>query len=207
MTEHLEQSPPIIIVDRWSMTRVGLRTILEEWNFCPVVPVADWNGLAAWHGRAIALLIVGTGQAGDGLDHYVLRIRRNFPGVPVVFLCDRQPALHLALARKLRVNGCLFRQSDECAIRAVVSVALTGDIHYPRVDGAAAGDGPACHDFSVLSTRELAILRLLLRGQRNKEIARGLCLSEKTVSAHKLAALRKLNVKSVLHVRPPDETI
>lgn len=48
-------------------------------------------------------------------------------------------------------------------------------------------------------------MQLLRRGQRNKEIARGLCLSEKTVSAHKLAALRKLKVASVLHVRPPDE--
>lgn len=207
MTEHLELNPPIILVDRWSMTRVGLRTVLEGLNFCPVVPVADWNGLATWHGKAIALLIIGTGQEADGLDHYVLRIRRNFPSVPVVFLCDRQPTLHLTLARKLRVNGCLFRQSDERTIRAVVSVALTGDIHYPRVDGDAAAESSTCHDLSVLSTRELAVLRLLLRGQRNKEIARVLCLSEKTVSAHKLAAFRKLKVVSVLHVRPPDETI
>ncbi|MCP1713774.1 DNA-binding NarL/FixJ family response regulator [Kerstersia gyiorum] len=205
MTEILDPNPPILIVDRWSMTRVGLRTVLEKWNLCPVVPVADWNGLAAWHGQSIALLIVGTSQAGEGLDHYVLRIRRNFPSVPVVFLCDKQPTLHLALARKLKVNGCLFRHTDERTIRAVVSVALTGDTHYPRVDGDTATDDPACHDFSVLSTRELAIMRLLLRGQRNKEIARGLCLSEKTVSAHKLAALRKLKVTSVLHVRPPDE--
>jgi DNA-binding NarL/FixJ family response regulator len=55
----------------------------------------------------------------------------------------------------------------------------------------------ACNRGRNLSPRELLILALLLKGAPNTGIARMLGISEKTVSQHKVNAMRKLDVKHV----------
>ena len=47
----------------------------------------------------------------------------------------------------------------------------------------------------LLSVREREILQLVAEGQGNQQIAQQLCLSVKTVEAHKAHIMRKLNVK------------
>lgn len=51
--------------------------------------------------------------------------------------------------------------------------------------------------FKKLSTREIEVLSLLSRGQRNKEIAQALKINEKTVSTYKTRLLKKLNVDNI----------
>jgi DNA-binding NarL/FixJ family response regulator len=193
--------PPIVIVDRWSTARIGLRSVLCEWWKCAVLEVADLQELSALRGTALSLLIIGTDPITTGLDHVVQRLRRSFPAVPLVLWCSEAQDIHLEMARRLGLNGCLFRTSDLRTIRAVVSVALTGDCHYPRCPPGKS------HDLSVLGPRELVVLRWVMHGLRNKEIADRLCLSEKTVSAHKQRALRKLGITSAWHLRPSVEPL
>jgi DNA-binding CsgD family transcriptional regulator len=47
-----------------------------------------------------------------------------------------------------------------------------------------------------LSSRELEIVQLVLRGKRSKEIALALGISEKTVFTHRSRAYRKLSLRS-----------
>ncbi|NNG10868.1 MAG: response regulator transcription factor [Arenibacter sp.] len=52
--------------------------------------------------------------------------------------------------------------------------------------------------FRKLSTREVEVLKLLASGKRNKEVAQGLNLNEKTVSTYKARLMRKLNVDNLV---------
>jgi len=52
--------------------------------------------------------------------------------------------------------------------------------------------------FRKLSTREVEVLKLLASGKRNKEVALGLDLNEKTVSTYKARLMRKLNVDNIV---------
>jgi DNA-binding NarL/FixJ family response regulator len=52
--------------------------------------------------------------------------------------------------------------------------------------------------FRKLSTREVEVLKLLASGKRNKEVAEGLNLNEKTVSTYKARLMRKLNVDNMV---------
>jgi DNA-binding NarL/FixJ family response regulator len=52
--------------------------------------------------------------------------------------------------------------------------------------------------FRKLSTREIEVLKLLASGKRNKEVAEGLNLNEKTVSTYKARLMRKLNVDNLV---------
>jgi DNA-binding CsgD family transcriptional regulator len=51
-------------------------------------------------------------------------------------------------------------------------------------------------DFSILSSRELEIVRYLLQGRRVAQIAKGLFLSPNTVRSHLKSVFRKLGVHS-----------
>ncbi len=52
--------------------------------------------------------------------------------------------------------------------------------------------------FRKLSTREIEVLKLLASGKRNKEVALGLNLNEKTVSTYKARLMKKLNVDNLV---------
>ncbi|MBT8284737.1 MAG: response regulator transcription factor [Flavobacteriaceae bacterium] len=52
--------------------------------------------------------------------------------------------------------------------------------------------------FRKLSTREVEVLKLLASGKRNKDVAEGLNLNEKTVSTYKSRLMKKLNVDNLV---------
>ena len=52
--------------------------------------------------------------------------------------------------------------------------------------------------FRKLSTREVEVLKMLASGKRNKEVAEGLHLNEKTVSTYKARLMKKLNVDNMV---------
>ncbi len=52
--------------------------------------------------------------------------------------------------------------------------------------------------FRKLSTREVEVLKMLASGKRNKEVALGLHLNEKTVSTYKARLMKKLNVDNMV---------
>jgi DNA-binding NarL/FixJ family response regulator len=55
-------------------------------------------------------------------------------------------------------------------------------------------------DLSPLTSRELAVARLVAAGKTNKEVARELAITERTVKAHLGAAFEKLKVRDRLHL-------
>ena len=50
--------------------------------------------------------------------------------------------------------------------------------------------------YGTLSSREIEVLKLIVEGKRNVEIAQELKLSQKTISTYKTRLMKKLNVKN-----------
>src|SRR5207302_4983988 len=93
---------------------------------------------------------------------------------------DVTPELLINAIRRV-VNGALFL-SPNIAESLALRVALQDDI-------------APLH--KRLSRRELAVFGMLADGQTINDIAQRLTLSAKTVSAHKLNVLRKLNMRTI----------
>jgi DNA-binding NarL/FixJ family response regulator len=66
--------------------------------------------------------------------------------------------------------------------------------HFQR-GGASAGSGSSEID-SLLSSREIEVLRLLTEGLTDREIAGALSISPRTVESHVSSLLRKLGVRN-----------
>lgn len=71
-------------------------------------------------------------------------------------------------------------------------VAHTGPVDRPAADAAAAEPAEPL----ILTERELEVLAAVVRGDRNKEIARDLGVTERTVKAHLTNVYNKLGVDS-----------
>ena len=91
-------------------------------------------------------------------------------------------------------------QSEDSMVRALLQLQqhshahgrhLPQNMNHPYM----ANTSPS--DPNGLSTREIEVLTLIVRGLTNKEIADRLCISTTTVISHRKNIMEKLNVRSV----------
>lgn len=87
------------------------------------------------------------------------------------------------------LGAVLMRQLVLATSRSLSSVPVA----------AAANNRPPV-DLSQLTSRELAVANAVAAGKTNKEVARDLDITERTVKAHLGAAFEKLNVRDRLHL-------
>ncbi|RYG85824.1 MAG: response regulator transcription factor, partial [Alphaproteobacteria bacterium] len=77
-----------------------------------------------------------------------------------------------------------------------VSPNLAAQLLGASIIEATAPEIPTQSPFSTLTPREADILPLLVKGYSNKEIARSLGISEKTIKYHLTHLLKKLGVRN-----------
>jgi len=108
-----------------------------------------------------------------------------------------------SLIRKLLnagVRGYVSKGSSAAEMEKAMRKVMAGEQYLsPDVAQRFAIDAISGDDenpFERLSSRELEIIELLLKGQRNRQISEDLHISEKTVSTHRSRAFEKLRVKT-----------
>jgi len=131
----------------------------------------------------------------SGIDA-ISAIHVEFPDARIIVLTTYSGDFQIARALKAGVRGYLLkgmlRQELLEAIRAVhagqkrLSAEVAAEIAEHAID-------------DVLTPREIDVLRLIARGNANKEIARKLSLTEETVKGHVKNILTKLGVHDRTH--------
>lgn len=101
-------------------------------------------------------------------------------------------------------SGFVSKNSDIKELTNAVQVVLSGYklfpvTEYSSVDGSASLSSEK-ELIETLSDRELSVLRNLAQGQRIRDIAKDLLLSEKTVSTYKSRLIAKLQVGNYLEL-------
>ena len=101
-----------------------------------------------------------------------------------------------AMALQAGAAGFLYKDVDpEALVRAIRSVYDGHTVLAPQAAGlVTARPGDAARGLQSLTGREREVLVLLAEGRSNREIARTLTVSEKTVKTHVSAILAKLGV-------------
>ncbi|MCA8293763.1 response regulator [Burkholderia sp. AU30198] len=136
--------------------------------------------------------VMPAGQYGDG-QALIAFLRRRYPQLRIVTVTMlNSPAVFRAV-QQLGVN-CIASKSDPMShlVAAVHAAFSNGQYLSPTIasllEKADADGGGA------LSSRESEIVRLFREGYKVTEIAEKLHRSKKTISAQKLAAMRKLGI-------------
>jgi DNA-binding NarL/FixJ family response regulator len=195
----------ILIVDDHALVRRGMAHVVRE---CfPDAEVVEAEGareaLRTMEEDPVDVALVDVRMPDlDGLE--LLRgIRAKWPTVPVIMLSTYENPLYVRRALAEGAAGYMLKDATPDDLGQAIRVALSGsgNVLSPRViqnlfeetETGGNGDGGRRPDFA-LTHREQDILALLAEGRSNREIAKHLYLSEKTVKAHLAAIFRKLGV-------------
>jgi DNA-binding NarL/FixJ family response regulator len=129
------------------------------------------------------------------------RVVRECPGVRVLALTMHEDRAHLTRLLQAGAAGYVLKRAaaDEL-VRAIRAVADGGTYVDPvlagtLLRGGARGSGPRSAP-EALSEREEEVLRRIAWGESNKEIARELGISVKTVETYKARVSEKLGLRS-----------
>ena len=196
----------VLVVDDHEVVRRGLYAFLDGEPDLEVIADADggeealevFSRLDAEGRRPDVVLMDLQMIPMDGIET-TRRVRDLYPGVEVVALTSFAEKERVRAALDSGAAGYLLKDSQPAEVAAAVRSAHRGEIQLdPAVtrplisDLKSGGDGVT----SLLTSRELEVLRLVGAGKANKEIAADLVISERTARTHVSNVLRKIGVSS-----------
>ena len=196
----------IILADDHQIVRQGLRILLEAETDMQIVAEAD-NGrkvlkLAQELLPDIVIMDLSMPEL-NGIEA-TRQILSGAPEVKVIALSMHSDSLFVLNMIKSGASGYLLK---DCALEELVKAirAVVDDKTYlsPGVSDIVIRDFVTgwqttnSSAFSVLSPREREVLQLMAEGRTTNQIADGLCVSVKTVEAHRKQVMTKLGIHSV----------
>jgi two-component system, NarL family, nitrate/nitrite response regulator NarL len=125
-------------------------------------------------------------------------VRQARPDVPVAMLSGQVDPQTIREALQAGAAGYLPKTMRAAGMLNALRLILGGERYIPDTALSPGEPIPLAADGggTELSRREQDVVKLLLRGQTNKEIARGLQIEEVTVALHLRSVYRKLNVRN-----------
>jgi len=189
----------VLLVDDHQVVRRGLRTFLEVQGDIEVVGEAGDGdeGVAQAQELLPDVILMDVKMPGtDGIEALrLLRAAGNKARVLIVTSFTEQRTVVPAL--RAGAAGYVYKDIDPVALAdAIRSVHAGHVLLQPEVAGAllAQEQTPGTGRGNQLTEREREVLTLIADGRSNREIARALVLSEKTVKTHVSNILMKLDV-------------
>ena len=195
----------IILADDHAILRHGLSKAFEKESDIEIIGQANNGHTAVDLVRELSpdVIIMDIGMPDlNGLEATRI-IRKDYPNVKVIGLSMHSSDKYVREMFKAGASGYLLKNSPFEELIEAVRIVNSGKtfispsvgdmivkeyITKPQEERSA---------FSVLSLREREVLQLMAEGKTTKQAARVLHISPKTVEAHRLRIMAKLEVDSI----------
>jgi two-component system, NarL family, invasion response regulator UvrY len=192
----------VIIADDHPVVRQGLTRILaEETDMVLAAEAATGQELLDKLDKTVCdVVLLDISMPGRGGLDILTELRRHYAKIPVLVL-SVYPEDQFGL-RVLKSGAAGYMNKEAAcdqlvnAIRKVCSGGKYVSANLAeKIAGDLAADRPvAPHE--LLSHREYQVMSLIASGKTVSEIARELCLSQKTISTHRARILEKMRMKT-----------
>jgi DNA-binding NarL/FixJ family response regulator len=194
-TETLQKPVHIMLVDDHPLVRDGLRARLEAVPHFRVVLEAGSGAeaLAMADAARIDLVLMDiTMRDGSGIDA-TAQLSRSHPEIAVLILSMHDKLEYVSQAMQAGARGYVLKDAPGKDIVLAIDTVMAGGIYY-SAPVARQLARPGMPD-NQLTSREQEVLRHIANGESNKQIARALDLSVRTVETHRLNIKRKLGIE------------
>lgn len=185
----------IMLVDDHPLVRDGLRARLEAVSHFRVVAEADSGAEAlalAGSTRIDLVLMDITMRDGSGIEA-TARLYANYPDIAVLILSMHDKLEYVTQAMQAGARGYVLKDAPGKDIVLAIDTVMAGGIYYSAAVARQLAR-PAAQD-NQLTSREQEVLRHIANGESNKQIAKALDLSVRTVETHRLNIKRKLGIE------------
>ena len=198
----------ILIVDDHAFVCAGLKaTLMDKLDDVEVtttergeevLSILDQNDIDL----IILDLFMPGGYGGFGL---IGLLHERYPFLPIIVLSASENSTHIRKCLELGVTGFVTKSAPKESLFEAITKALDGEQYVPKYLIEALPDVARVIDevdsgadveiiAELITDRQFEILSFISRGHSNKQIARGLGLSENTVKVHVSAMLKSLGL-------------
>ncbi len=201
-------APRFLLVDDHAVVREGMAQLLRRrWQDAVVDEAASLGEaeacIVAGAQPDLVLLdlhlpeperssVVTGGVSAAGLLDNLRGLRRAQPLVPVLVVSGLVDADLARGCLQLGASGYLPKSAATTVMLRAIELVLDGGLYLPPFLATAAPSPTP----PTLTPRQRDVLRCLVQGMANKEIARALTLAEPTVKAHLVTIFRILEVRN-----------
>jgi DNA-binding NarL/FixJ family response regulator len=182
----------ILVVDDHPAMRHALRQVFDDTGEFVVVAEAGTGGQALQLALAITpdLAVVDLRLPDlDGID-LIPSLRDAWPPMRILVFSSVDERIHSVHVRNAGAHGFVSKAREPAELLTSARLILAGYTCFASDTVKKKG--------AMLSAREMSVLRQLIRGTGNVEIAASLGVSPKTVSTYKTRLLRKLDLRTVV---------
>ena len=176
----------ILLADDHAITREGTRRILEGEADLEVAGEAADGEEALRLTEELRPDIVVLDISMPGLNGVQVAevLRRDLPDIRIVILTGYDSEQYARALVRLGVQGFLSKAASSEELVGALRAVRDGNTYFQPmiVEMLGAGEAPASADEP--SPREMEVLRLVAEGLRNRDVARRLCTSDRTVQFH-----------------------
>jgi two-component system response regulator FimZ (fimbrial Z protein) len=195
----------VVIMDEQPIVRMSIEVLLQKNSEIRVVMKSD-NGMDVIdyvRKNNVNLVIIDIEMPGTDGFSLLKRINDINPQTKVLFLSSKSESYYAGRAIRAGANGFVSKRKDHNDIYKAVEMLLSGYSFFPTdtlnfLSTHSSRRGEL--NELPLSNREVTVLRHLVNGLTNKEIADQLLLSNKTISAHKSNIFSKLGVHTIVEL-------
>jgi DNA-binding NarL/FixJ family response regulator len=185
----------ILLVDDHPLVRDGLRARLEAMPQFQVVAEAGSAAEALEQAgqHAPELVLMDINMRGTNGIEATAQFKQAYPGIAVLILSMHDKLEYVHQAIQAGARGYVLKDAPGKDIVIAIETVMSGGIYYSAALARQLAQ-PAPAD-SQLTQREAEVLRHIAKGESNKQIARALDLSVRTVETHRLNIKRKLGIE------------
>ncbi len=195
----------ILIADDHGLLRAGLNALLTAESGLAVIGTACDSAEAL--GQSIRLrpdlVLMDISMPGEGGIEATRKLKKHVPSIHVLIMTIHEDKSLLAEALQAGADGYILKRAVESELITAIHAVMRGDLYvHPAMTRALLGEQPAKLASrpafaEPLTNRELEVLKLIVQGYTNRQMADRLNLSVRTVESHRANLMDKLG----LHTR------
>jgi DNA-binding NarL/FixJ family response regulator len=195
----------VLLADDHALVRAGIRSLLEKMAGVEVVSEAS-NGREALEmvkAKLPNLVLMDIAMAELGGLEALPRITKDFTSVKVVILSAYAKEEYVSRALRSGASGYMLKDAATVELELVIKSVAQGKTYLSPlisrivIDSYLERGGGELSPLEQLTSRQREILQMIAEGKNTKEIASTLEISVKTVEAHRLQLMARMDIHDV----------
>ena len=200
----------VVVADDHEVLRIGVVQLLREsFGVSTTLHAETYDeALQLAADPDVSLVILDLGMPGLGCPQELSKMRRKCPEAKVVVLSGSEDPADILAAMSAGIHGYIIKSARLDSLVDRLAYVMSGEVYVPAIlaecalletnAGRAMQPKPG-NGSLLLSDRQRQVLKGLVLGQSNKQIARDLKLAEGTVKMHIGALFRALGAVNRAH--------